>query len=58
MKIIDAGAPRPLGATWTGQGVNFALFSSNATRVEVCLFDAATGAEIARHDLPGRSGDV
>jgi isoamylase len=57
-KIIDVGAPRPLGATWTQQGVNFALFSSNATRVEVCLFDAVSGAEIARHDLPGRSGDV
>jgi isoamylase len=58
VKIIDAGAPRPLGATWTKQGVNFALVSSNATRVEVCLFDAASGAEIARQDLPGRSGDV
>jgi isoamylase len=58
VKIIDAGVPRPLGATWTKQGVNFALFSSNATRVEVCLFDAASGAEIARHDLPGRSADV
>jgi isoamylase len=58
VKIIDAGAPRPLGATLTKHGVNFALFSSHATRVEVCLFDAASGAEIARHDLPGRSGDV
>ena len=58
MKIIDEGAPRPLGATRTKHGVNFALFSSHATRVEVCLFDAESGAEIARHDLPGRSGDV
>jgi isoamylase len=58
MKIIDSGAPRPLGATLTKHGVNFALFSSNATRVEVCLFDADSGAEIARHDLPGRSADI
>ncbi len=33
------GAPYPLGATWDGAGVNFALFSENATRVELCLFD-------------------
>jgi isoamylase len=58
VKSIEVGAARPLGATWTKQGVNFALFSSHATRVEVCLFDAASGAEIVRHDLPGRSGDV
>ncbi len=55
---INTGAPRPLGATWTKQGVNVALFSSHATRVEVCLFDAESSAEIARYDLPGRTGDV
>ncbi|HEX3398669.1 MAG TPA: glycogen debranching protein GlgX [Steroidobacteraceae bacterium] len=55
---INTGVPRPLGAAWTRQGVNFALFSSHATRVEVCLFDAGSGAEIARYDLPGRTGDV
>ena len=38
--------------------MNFALFSSNATRVEVCLYDASSGAEVARYDLPGRTGDV
>jgi glycogen operon protein len=58
VKIIDAGAPRPLGATWTKQGVNFALFSSHATRVELCLFDPVGGQEIARYDLPGRTADV
>ena len=52
------GTPRPLGATWSKRGVNFAVASSNATRVEVCLFDALSGAEIARHDLPGRTADV
>jgi isoamylase len=34
------GKPFPLGATWDGEGVNFALFSENAERVELCLFDA------------------
>jgi isoamylase len=34
------GLPYPLGATWDGAGVNFALFSENATKVELCLFDA------------------
>jgi glycogen operon protein len=58
LKIVHAGSPRPLGATWNKHGVNFALFSVNATRVEVCLFDAASGAETARYDLPGRTGDV
>jgi len=58
VKVIHAGSSRPLGATWTQRGINFALFSSNATRVEVCLFDAASGAEFARYDLPGRTNDV
>jgi glycogen operon protein len=33
------GNPFPLGPTWDGQGTNFALFSENAERVELCLFD-------------------
>ncbi len=33
------GEPYPLGATWDGEGVNFALFSEHAERVELCLFD-------------------
>jgi len=35
------GRSYPLGATWDGEGVNFALFSENATKVELCLFDAS-----------------
>jgi len=35
------GAPYPLGATWDGAGVNFALFSEHATGVQLCLFDSA-----------------
>jgi len=40
MKIWP-GKPYPLGATWDGAGVNFSLFSENATQVELCLFDRA-----------------
>src|SRR4051794_20731291 len=35
------GSPFPLGATWDGQGVNFALFAENALGVDLCLFDGA-----------------
>ena len=38
MRVLP-GRPYPLGATWDGEGVNFALFSENATKVELCLFD-------------------
>ena len=34
------GNAYPLGAMWDGKGVNFALFSEHATKVELCLFDA------------------
>jgi isoamylase len=39
------GYPYPLGATWMGNGVNFALFSQHATSVELCLFDTIEAAE-------------
>ncbi len=58
MPLIQAGFPRPLGATWTKRGVNFAIYSSHATRIEVGLFDAVNGAESMRCDLPARTGDV
>jgi glycogen operon protein len=38
---VGPGVPYPLGATWDGRGVNFALFSENATHVELCLFASA-----------------
>jgi isoamylase len=56
--LIHAGSPRPLGATCTERGVNFALFSAHATRVEVCLYEGQSGAEIARYDLPARRQDI
>src|SRR3569623_982578 len=39
------GRPYPLGATWDGAGVNFAIFSEHATKVELCLFDSADATE-------------
>lgn len=45
------GSPYPLGATWDGQGVNFALFSENAERVELCLFDAHGRREVERIEM-------
>jgi len=45
------GTPYPLGATWDGVGVNFALFSEHATRVELCLFDSP-GAESESVTIP------
>ncbi len=41
------GKPHPLGATWTGHGTQFAIFSEVATRVELCLFDSAEASEPA-----------
>ena len=55
---LGSGAPAPLGASWDGLGVNFAVFSANATRVELCLFDRSGRREVARYDLPERSDEV
>ena len=52
------GRPWPMGAHVDAGGVNFAVFSAHATQVELCLFDASSGAETQRLALPGRSGDV
>jgi isoamylase len=52
------GRPYPLGATWDGTGVNFALFSAHAERVELCLFDARGRRELARIALPEYTDQV
>ncbi len=46
---VDTGLPHPLGATWDGSGVNFALFSANAEKVELCLFDPNGRRQIGAH---------
>ena len=55
---VREGFPNPLGANWDGLGVNFALFSAYATRVELCLFDTDGGTEIERLDLPEYTDEV
>jgi isoamylase len=45
------GSPYPLGATWDGVGVNFAIFSEHGTRVELCLFDSIE-AEVETITIP------
>jgi glycogen operon protein len=52
------GRPWPLGATWDGSGVNFALFSAHAERVDLCLFDADAARETARITLTERTDNV
>ena len=55
---VGAGAPYPLGATWDGRGTNFALFSANATQVDLCLFDRAGRRETDRITLPEHTENV
>jgi isoamylase len=58
---IDAvwpGRPFPRGAIWDGLGVNFALFSEHAERVELCLFDASGRHEVQRIVLREQTDQV
>ncbi len=54
----EPGSPSPLGATWDGRGVNFALFSEHAERVELCLFDSSGRKEIERISLPEYTNQI
>jgi isoamylase len=55
---LRPGKPYPLGATWDGEGVNFALFSAHAEKVELCLFDANGVREEARIAMPEYTDEV
>jgi glycogen operon protein len=55
---LQAGKPYPMGATWDGLGVNFAVFSAHAERMELCLFDPAGRRETARLELPDCTDEV
>ncbi len=55
---ISEGRPHPLGATWDGLGVNFALFSAHAEKVELCLFDESGTRELERIELPEYTDEV
>lgn len=52
------GRAYPLGATVDEWGVNFALFSAGATKVELCLFDKSGVKETARYELPVRENNI
>ncbi len=56
--ILRPGAAAPLGAHWDGSGVNFAVYSRNAEKVELCLFDATGQHEVTRLPLPTRDHEV
>ena len=58
LSALQAGQPWPLGASWDGRGVNFAVFSAHAKSVELCLFDAQGVHETSRTALPGHTQDV
>ncbi|SEQ47210.1 glycogen operon protein [Loktanella sp. DSM 29012] len=55
---LTAGKPFPLGATFDGAGVNFAVFSEHAERIDLCLFSDDGRKERARLPLLERDGDV
>ena len=55
---LAEGLPYPLGATWDGLGVNFALFSAHATKVELCLFEDGGRREVERIALPEYTDEV
>ncbi len=52
------GSPYPLGASWDGLGVNFAVFSANAQKIELCLFDPTGRKEIRRFTLPECTDEI
>jgi glycogen operon protein len=55
---LSPGRPFPLGATWDGLGVNFAVFSAHAERIDLCLFEPSGRHQIARYTLPEYTDEV
>jgi len=58
VSAVWLGTPYPLGPTWDGKGVNFALFSEHAEKVELCLFDAKGQHEIQRIRMPEQTDQI
>jgi isoamylase len=56
--IVWPGRPYPLGSSWDGEGVNFALYSEHAEKVELCLFDISGKRETFRIRLPEQTDMV
>ena len=55
---LTAGLPYPLGATWDGLGINFAVFSAHAERIDLCLFDSSGRREVAQLALPEFTDEI
>ncbi|MFZ0500632.1 MAG: glycogen debranching protein GlgX [Steroidobacteraceae bacterium] len=58
MGAVWPGQPYPRGATWDGEGVNFSLFSANAEKVELCIFDPSGRHEAQRIALRERTDEI
>ncbi len=56
--VVWPGEPYPLGATWDGEGINFALFSENAVKVELCLFDPTGRREVERIEIREHTNQI
>ena len=57
IRIWEGDAAQP-GATWDGLGVNFSLFSANATKVDLCIFDHTGTQELYRIELPEYTDEI
>ena len=55
---LEAGSPYPLGATFDGLGVNFAVFSANADKIELCIFDPTGRKQVGCLELPEWTDEV
>jgi isoamylase len=58
LPALTAGSPYPLGATSDGLGINFAVFSAHAERMDLCLFEPSGRREIARLTLPEFTDEI
>ncbi len=55
---LDAGSPYALGANFDGRGVNFAIYSGNAEKIELCVYDAHGAHEVTRFWMPECTDEV
>ena len=55
---LRTGRPHQLGARFDGEGTNFAVFSANADRINLCLFSPDGSTELDRVRLPERTGHI
>jgi len=55
---LEGGSPYPLGASFDGLGVNFAVFSAHAEKIELCVFEPSGKREVARYTLPEWTDEV